>query len=63
MKTKFYTLQELNKLTHTSITYLKKLIDNGTLKATQISKNYLVSEYDFLEFMKKMEVKQNESKQ
>ena len=54
MKNKFYTLQEINKITHTSVGYLKKLIKNGTLKATRISKDYLVSEYDFYKFIELM---------
>lgn len=59
MKNKFYTLQEINEITHTSVIYLKKLIKNGTLKATRISKDYLVSEYDFYKFIELMEVKTN----
>ena len=57
MKNKFYTLQEINDITYTSVIYLKKLIKNGTLKATRISKDYLVSEYDFYKFIELMEVK------
>lgn len=60
MINKYYTLQEINELTHTSTIYLKKLIQNGTLKAKRISKYYLVSEYDFLKFMEQMEVKTND---
>ena len=59
MKNKFYTLQEINDITYTSVIYLKKLIKNGTLKATRISKDYLVSEYDFYKFIELMEVKTN----
>jgi len=57
MKNKFYTLQEINDTTYTSVIYLKKLIKNGTLKTTRISKAYLVSEYDFYKFIELMEVK------
>lgn len=60
MKNKFYTLQEINNLTHTSVFYLKQLIDKGKLKAIKISKNYLVSEYDFYKFIESMEVNKNE---
>ena len=60
MINKYYTLQEINKITHTSVVYLKQMIKNGTLKAIQISKNYLVSEYDFLKFIEHMEVKTND---
>lgn len=60
MINKYYTLQEINELTHTSVIYLKRLIKNGTLKASKLSKNILVSEYDFLKLMEQMEVKANE---
>lgn len=59
MKEKFYTLKEINEMTHTSVIYLKKLINNGTLKATKISKDYLVSEYEYYKFLELMEVKTN----
>lgn len=59
MKEKFYTLKEINEMTHTSVIYLKRLIKNGTLKATKISKDYLVSEYDYYKFIELMEVKTN----
>lgn len=60
MNNKFFTLQEIHNITHTSVIYLKKLIKDGKLKATRISKNYLISEYDFYKFIELMEVKQNE---
>ena len=59
MKNKFYTLQEINEITNKSVGYIKKLIKNGTLKATRISKGYLISEYDFYKFIELMEVKTN----
>lgn len=59
MKNKFYTLQEIHTITHTSVVYLKKMIKDGTLKATRISKDYLVSEYDFYKFIELMEVRPN----
>ena len=59
MKNKFYTLQEINDMTHTSVNYLKRLIKNGTIKATKISKDYLVSEYEYYKFLELMEVKPN----
>ena len=46
-------------MTHTSVIYLKRLIKNGTLKATKISKDYLVSEYEYYKFLELMEVKTN----
>ncbi len=60
MLTRFYTLAEISEMTHTSIPYLKSLIDNETLKATKISKCYLVNEYELLKFLESMEVKPNE---
>lgn len=59
MKGRFLTLKEINEYTHTSVIYLKRLIKNGTIKATRISKDYLVSEYDFYKFIELMEVKPN----
>ena len=60
MLTKFYTLAEISEITHTSIPYLKGLIDNGTIKATKMSKCYLVNEYELLKFIESKEVKPNE---
>ena len=60
MLTRFYTLTEISEMTHTSIPYLKGLIDNGAIKATKMSKCYLVNEYELLKFIESMEVKINE---
>ncbi len=60
MTNKFYTLQEIHNLTHTSVIYLKKLIDNGKLKAYKLSKDYLITDYDFQRFLESMEVRQND---
>jgi excisionase family DNA binding protein len=60
MLTKFYTLTEISEMTHTSIPYLKGLIDSGTIKATKMSKCYLVNEYELLKFIESMEVKVDE---
>ena len=60
MINKYYTLQEINELTHTSVIYLKKLIKNGTLKASKLSKNILVSEFEYLKLIEVMEVKTND---
>lgn len=60
MKERFLTLQEISNYTHTSVMFLKKLIDNGTIKAIRISKNYVVSEYEYLKFIEQMEVKTND---
>ena len=60
MKERFLTLQEISNYTHTSVPFLKKLIDVGTIKAIRISKNYVVSEYEYLKFIEQMEVKTND---
>ncbi len=60
MITKFYTLAEISDITHTSIPYLKGLIDNGTIKAKKSPKCYLINEYELLKFLESMEVKSNE---
>ena len=60
MLTRFYTLTEISEMTHTSIPYLKGLIVNGTIKATKMSKCYLVNEYELLKYIESMEVKPNE---
>lgn len=63
MKARFLTLKEINEYTHTSVIYLKRLIKNGTIRATKratkISKEYLVSEYKYYKFLELMEVKPN----
>jgi len=60
MLTRFYTLTEISEMTHTSIPYLKGLIENGIIKATKMSKCYLVNEYELLKFIESMEVKVDE---
>lgn len=60
MLTRFYTLTEISDMTHTSIPYLKGLIDKGIIKATKMSKCYLVNEYELLKFIESMEVKVDE---
>ena len=59
MKERFLTLKEIIEYTRTSIIYLKRLIKDGTIKATKISKDYLVSEYEYYKFLELMEVKPN----
>lgn len=60
MNTKFYTLAEVSEFLHTSITYIKGLIQNGKVKAIKSSKNYLISEFEYLKLVEYMEVKTNE---
>lgn len=57
---KFFTLAEVCDSLHISIGYLKGLIDKGKVKAIKSSKNYLISEFEYLKLIEKMEVKQND---
>ena len=60
MKQRFFTLVEVSDSLHTSIKYIKKLIDEKKVKAIKSSKNYLISEFEYLKLIEAMEVKQNE---
>lgn len=60
MKQKFLTLVEVSDSLHTSIKYIKALIDEGKIKAIKSSKNYLISEFEYLKLIEAMEVKHNE---
>ena len=56
MKQKFLTLDEVSDSLHTSIKYIKQLIDEGKIKAIKSSKNYLISEFEYLKLIEAMEV-------
>ena len=60
MKQKFLTLAEVRDSLHTSIAYIKKLIEEEKIKAIKSSKNYLISEFEYLKLIEAMEVKQDE---
>ena len=60
MKNRFYTLTEVCDSLHISIPYLKGLIKKGKIKAILSSKNYLISEFEYLKLIEAMEVKHNE---
>lgn len=60
MTQKFFTLAEVCDSLHISIGYLKELIDKGKVKAIKSSKNYLISEFEYLKLIEAMEVKQDE---
>lgn len=60
MKHNFYTLAEVSESLHTSIPYIKRLIKQGKVKAILSSKNYLISEFEYLKLIEAMEVKHNE---
>lgn len=60
MTHKFYTLAEVCDSLHISIPYLKGLIKQGKVKAILSSKNYLISEFEYLKLIEVMEVKQDE---
>lgn len=57
MTQKFLTLVEVSDSLHTSIKYIKQLIDEGKIKAIKSSKNYLISEFEYLKLIEAMEVK------
>jgi len=60
MKQRFLTLIEVSDSLHTSVKYIKDLIDKGQVKAIKSSKNYLISEFEYLKLIEAMEVKENE---
>ena len=60
MKQRFLTLVEVSDSLHTSVKYIKDLIDKGKVKAIKSSKNYLISEFEYLKLIEFMEVKENE---
>lgn len=60
MKQKFLTLAEVSDSLHTSINYIKQLIESGKVKAIKSSKNYLISEFEYLKLIEAMEVNTNE---
>ena len=60
LKQIFLTLAEVCDSLHISIGYLKGLIDKGKVKAIKSSKNYLISEFEYLKLIENMEVKQDE---
>lgn len=60
MKQRFLTLIEVSDSLHTSVKYIKDLIDKGQVKAIKSSKNYLISEFEYLKLIEVMEVKENE---
>ena len=57
MEDKFYTLRQLHDITHTSIDYFRRLIDEGKLRATKISRDIIVSKDDFYKLLLSREVK------
>ena len=60
MKQRFLTLVEVSDSLHTSVKYIKDLIDKGQVQAIKSSKNYLISEFEYLKLIEFMEVKTNE---
>ncbi len=57
---RFLTLAEVSDSLHTSVRYIKQLIENGKVKAIKSSKNYLISEFEYLKLIEAMEVNTNE---
>ena len=60
MTQRFLTLTEVSDSLHTSVKYIKQLIDEGKIKAIKSSKNYLISEFEYLKLIEVMGVKQDE---
>lgn len=56
MTQRFLTLVEVSDSLHTSIKYIKQLIDEGKIKAIKSSKNYLISEFEYVKLIEAMEV-------
>lgn len=56
MTQKFLTLVEVSDSLHTSIKYIKQLIDEGKIKTIKSSKNYLISEFEYLKLIEAIEV-------
>ena len=62
MEDKFYTLRQLHDITHTSIKYFRRQIDEGKLKAVKISRDIIVSKDDFYKLLLSREVKRKDEK-
>lgn len=56
----FFTLMEVSNSLHTSVSYIRNLIESGKVKAIKSSKNFLISEFEYLKLVEAMEVKQDE---
>ncbi len=60
MTQRFLTLTEVSDSLHTSVKYIKQLIENGKVKAIKSSKIYLISEFEYLKLIEAMEVTTDE---
>ena len=60
MKQRFLTLAEVSDSLHTSVSYIRNLIENGKVKAIRSSKNFLISEFEYLKLIEAMEVNTDE---
>lgn len=56
MTQRFLTLAEVSDSLHTSVKYIKQLIENGKVKAIKSSKNFLISEFEYLKLIEAMGV-------
>ena len=56
----FFSLTDVSNSLHTSVRYIKGLIDDGKVKAIKSSKNYLISEFEYLKLIEAMEVNKDE---
>lgn len=57
---RFLTLAEVSDSLHTSVRYIKQLIENEKVKAIKSSKSYLISEFEYLKLIEAMEVNTDE---
>lgn len=60
MKQRFLTLAEVSDSLHTSVSYIRNLIESGKVKAIKSSKNFLISEFEYLKLIEAMEVNTDE---
>lgn len=60
MLQRFFTLMEVSNSLHTSVSYIRNLIENGKVKAIKSSKSFLISEFEYLKLIEAMEVTTDE---
>ena len=58
---KYYTIDEINKMTHLSKDSIRKLIRSGKLKGVKFGVRYLISERDLKEYIDNLYKKNKEN--
>ena len=58
---KYYTIDEINKLTHLSKESIRKLIRSKKLKAIKFGVRYLILEQDLMDYMNSLYKKNKEN--